>query len=92
MRNMLGTIYKDAYNRKCEGVNGQLSDLIPTRNGARQGCSLSLLLSLFISVILKLLNEGGFTGVTLGTLKKPYCLLSDYSGKFGLQVNESKQK
>jgi len=44
---------------KIERSNGQLSDLIPTRNGARQGCPFSPLLSLFISDIPKLLKEGG---------------------------------
>ena len=56
-----------ACNSKSEGVNGQLSDPIPT-NGERQGSPSSpLLMSLFISNIPKLLKDGGFTGATLGT-------------------------
>jgi len=41
--------YLQACNRKGERSNGQLSDLIPTRNGVRQECPSSPLLSLFIS-------------------------------------------
>ena len=72
MRNTLETIYKHATGR-VKGANGQLSDPIPTRNGAGQGCLLSPLLSLFISDIRKLLKEGGYTGpgVTLGTSQLP---------------------
>ena len=44
----------------------------------------------FYSDIPKLLEEGGCTVVALKST--PYCLLSDCSGKFGLQVNESEQK
>ena len=48
-----------ACNRKGEGVNGQLSDSIPTGNGARQGCHIEPSTITFYLDIPKLLKEGG---------------------------------